>query len=113
MVARLSDLDYTRLYGRYRVCTTCGEDFTELLDTCPTCRSPDSTLVDRTGRLPAMLTLTYPGDWLTVALCTPGEPALRPKARRRDEMTTNPPARTRPHPTSTAPGARLQRSHAL
>jgi hypothetical protein len=24
-------------------------------------------LVDRSGRLPAMLTLTYPGDWLTVA----------------------------------------------
>jgi len=24
-------------------------------------------MTDRSGRLPAMLTLTYPGDWLTVA----------------------------------------------
>jgi hypothetical protein len=33
----------------------------------PSCRSPQATVVDRSTRLPAMLTLTYPGDWLTVA----------------------------------------------
>lgn len=27
LVARLSDLDYSRLYGRYRTCTGCGRDF--------------------------------------------------------------------------------------
>jgi len=27
MIARLSDLDYTRLYGRYRTCASCGRDF--------------------------------------------------------------------------------------
>jgi hypothetical protein len=67
MVARLSDLDYTALYGRYRVCDGCGHDYADLLDVCPACRSRLSTLVDRSRRLPAMLTLTYPGDWLTVA----------------------------------------------
>lgn len=67
LVARLSDLDYTRIYGRYRVCTDCGTDHSDQLDRCPACRSPHATVVDRTGRLPAMLTLTYPGDWLSVA----------------------------------------------
>jgi hypothetical protein len=27
LVARLSDLDYTRLYGRYRTCSDCGTDY--------------------------------------------------------------------------------------
>ncbi len=67
MVARLSDLDYTRLYGRYRTCSACGRDFDPELDRCPACRATLSTLTDRSGRLPAMVTLTYPGDWLTVA----------------------------------------------
>lgn len=67
LVARLSDLDYTKLYGRYRTCSDCGTDYSEQLDHCPGCRSPRAILVDRTGRLPAMLTLTYPGDWVTVA----------------------------------------------
>jgi hypothetical protein len=67
LVARLSDLDYTRLYGRYNTCTGCGIDYSVVLDRCPRCQCTDSALTDRTGRLPAMLTLTYPGDWLTVA----------------------------------------------
>ena len=67
MIARLSDLDYTRLYGRYRTCTSCGRDFDPDGTRCPVCKSTGSTVTDRTGRLPAMLTLTYPGDWLTVA----------------------------------------------
>jgi len=67
MIARLSDLDYTRLYGRYRTCVACGRDFDPDGTYCPVCKSTDSTMTDRTGRLPAMLTLTYPGDWLTVA----------------------------------------------
>jgi RNA polymerase subunit RPABC4/transcription elongation factor Spt4 len=67
LVARLSDLDYTRLYGRYKSCTGCGADYSVELDRCPTCRSTDSALTDRTGRLPCMLTLTYPGDWVAVA----------------------------------------------
>jgi hypothetical protein len=67
LVARLSDLDYTRLYGRYKICDACGTEYGDLLDRCPTCRSTQATMVDRSNRLPAMLTLTYPGDWLTVA----------------------------------------------
>jgi hypothetical protein len=67
LVARLSDLDYTRLYGRYSTCSDCGTDYSERLDRCPACRSPRSVSADRSGRLPAMLTLTYPGDWLSVA----------------------------------------------
>jgi hypothetical protein len=67
MVARLSDLDYTRLYGRYRICDACGHDYADLLNACPACRCTTATLVDRSRRLAAMLTLTYPGDWLTVA----------------------------------------------
>jgi hypothetical protein len=68
-VARLSDLDYTVLYGRYppapaAVMTT--PSFST--PARPAYRSRSSTLVDRSRRLPAMLTLTYPGDWLTVAL---------------------------------------------
>lgn len=61
LVARLSDLDYTKLYGRHRVCLDCGHDYSDVLDRCPACRSGHVQLVDRTGRLPAMLTLTYPG----------------------------------------------------
>ncbi len=67
LVARLSDLDYTRLYGRYRVCSECTAEHSDQLDHCPSCLSSTARVVDRTGRLPAMLTLTYPGDWLTVA----------------------------------------------
>jgi len=67
MIARLSDLDYTRLYGRYRTCVACGRDFDPAGECCPHCKTIDSTVTDRSGRLPAMLTLTYPGDWLTVA----------------------------------------------
>jgi hypothetical protein len=67
LVARLSDLDYTRLYGRYKSCTGCGLDYSVELDRCPGCRCTDGALTDRTGRLPCMLTLTYPGDWVTVA----------------------------------------------
>jgi RNA polymerase subunit RPABC4/transcription elongation factor Spt4 len=67
LIERLSDLDYTKLYGRFHVCARCGEEFDEQLEQCPACRSVLFTVEDRTGRLPAMLTLTYPGDWLTVA----------------------------------------------
>ncbi|MGH3985620.1 MAG: hypothetical protein ACRDST_23800 [Pseudonocardiaceae bacterium] len=67
LVARLSDLDYNRLYGRYRTCTTCGHDYDSDATCCPMCEAPGHTSTDRTNRLPAMLTLTYPGDWLTVA----------------------------------------------
>jgi hypothetical protein len=67
LVARLSDLDYTRLYGCYRTCTTCHHDYDPDGTHCPICRSTSSTLTDRSNRLPAMVTLTYPGDWLTVA----------------------------------------------
>lgn len=67
LVARLSDLDYTRLYGRYRTCTACHRDYDPDLGCCPACRATASTVTDRGHRLPAMVTLTYPGDWLTVA----------------------------------------------
>jgi len=63
----LSDLDYTKLYGRFRVCDDCRHEFDDRLTHCPSCRSTRSTIEDRSGRLPAILTLTYPGDWLTVA----------------------------------------------
>jgi hypothetical protein len=58
LVARLSDLDYTRLYGRYRVCSDCGTDHDDKLEHCPACHSHRSRLVDRSHRLPAMVTLT-------------------------------------------------------
>ena len=67
MVARLSDLDYTALHGRYRVCADCGQDYAEPPTACPMCGCARAALVDRSTRLPAMLTLTYPGGWLTVA----------------------------------------------
>jgi RNA polymerase subunit RPABC4/transcription elongation factor Spt4 len=67
LVERLSDLDYTKLYGRFHICTSCREEFNGDLARCPRCRSDRFKVEDRTGRLPAMLTLTYPGDWLTVA----------------------------------------------
>jgi len=67
LVERLSDLDYTKLYGRFHICSGCREEFGADLDQCPRCRSNRFKVEDRTGRLPAMLTLTYPGDWLTVA----------------------------------------------
>ena len=67
LVERLSDLDYTRLYGRFHICDAYGEEYDEHFDRCPACRSGSRTTEDRRGRLPAMLTLTYPGDWLTVA----------------------------------------------
>ncbi|WP_218030348.1 hydrogenase maturation nickel metallochaperone HypA, partial [Pseudonocardia hydrocarbonoxydans] len=40
MVARLSDLDYNRLYGRYRICSDCGTDYPDHRFTCPDCHSP-------------------------------------------------------------------------
>lgn len=67
LVERLSDLDYTYLYGRFHICAGCRKEYDEHLDHCPRCRSAERTTEDRRGRLPAMLTLTYPGDWLTVA----------------------------------------------
>ncbi|MER5672792.1 hypothetical protein [Pseudonocardia alni] len=67
LVERLSDLDYTKLYGRFHICSGCREEFDGDLDRCPCCRSDRFKVEDRTGRLPAMLTLTYPGDWLTAA----------------------------------------------
>ncbi|MGH3900135.1 MAG: rolling circle replication-associated protein, partial [Pseudonocardiaceae bacterium] len=67
LVARLSDLDYTRLYGRYRTCTTCNGAYDPELACCPACQATMSSVTDRSRRLPAMVTLTYPGDWLTVA----------------------------------------------
>jgi hypothetical protein len=67
LVAALADLDYTKLYGRFHVCMSCREEYDEGLTLCPKCRSQSRTIEDRTKRLPAMLTLTYPGDWLTVA----------------------------------------------
>ncbi len=67
LVERLSDLDYTRLYGQFHICAGCRHEYDEHLDRCPRCRDTGRTTEDRRGRLPAMLTLTYPGDWLTVA----------------------------------------------
>jgi hypothetical protein len=67
LVAALADLDYTRLYGRFHICQACREEYDDGLALCPKCRSSWRTTEDRTNRLPAMLTLTYPGDWLTVA----------------------------------------------
>ena len=61
LVERLSDLDYTRLYGRFHICDGCGEEYDEHFDRCSACRSASRTTEDRRGRLPAMLTLTYPG----------------------------------------------------
>jgi RNA polymerase subunit RPABC4/transcription elongation factor Spt4 len=54
-------------YGRFHICGDCREEYDEHVDRCPRCRSGRRTTEDRRGRLPAMLTLTYPGDWLTVA----------------------------------------------
>lgn len=65
LVERLADLDYTRLYGRFHVCRDCRAEYDEHLSACPGCRSRLRVTEDRRGRLPAMLTLTYPGDWLT------------------------------------------------
>jgi hypothetical protein len=71
LVERLSDLDYTRLYGRFHVCDDCREEYDEHLDHGPACRSVRRSMEDRRGRLPTVLTLmlmlTRPGDWLTVA----------------------------------------------
>ena len=39
LIERLSDLEYTKLYGRFRVCARCGEEFDEQLEHCPACRS--------------------------------------------------------------------------
>jgi hypothetical protein len=66
MVGRLSDLDYTALYGRYAAAPAAVTTTPGLIDACP-CPARTATLVDRSRRLPAMLTLTYPGDWLTFA----------------------------------------------
>jgi predicted amidophosphoribosyltransferase len=49
MIARLSDLAYTRLYGRDRTCTGCGRDYGQDSTRCPNCKSPASTLTDRTA----------------------------------------------------------------
>ncbi|MGH3897755.1 MAG: hypothetical protein ACRDTA_05760, partial [Pseudonocardiaceae bacterium] len=67
LVARLADLDYNRLYGRYRTCTACGTDYHPGQEVCSVCAGSGSVLTDRSGRLPAMVTLTYPGDWVAVA----------------------------------------------
>ena len=67
LVAALADLDYTKLYGRFHICQACREEYDDGLSVCPACRSSWRTTEDRSSRLPAMLTLTYPGDWLTVA----------------------------------------------
>ncbi|MGH3936129.1 MAG: hypothetical protein ACRDS1_14330, partial [Pseudonocardiaceae bacterium] len=67
LVARLADLDYHRLYGRYRTCTACETDFDPGEELCVRCGGKDSVVTDRSGRLPAMVTLTYPGDWVMVA----------------------------------------------
>lgn len=67
MVARLSDLDYSHLYSRYRTCTACGCDYEARAGPLPGCRAIFSTLADRSGRPPAMVTLTNPRGWLTVA----------------------------------------------
>ena len=67
LVERLAELDYTKLYGRFHVCTDCREEYDEHFDHCPSCRSTQRTTENRLSRLPAMLTLTYPGDWLSVA----------------------------------------------
>jgi hypothetical protein len=45
----------------------CREEFDDSVERCPRCRSSAYAVEDRSSRLPAMLTLTYPGDWLTVA----------------------------------------------
>jgi hypothetical protein len=118
LVARLSDLDYTRLYGRYRTCADCGAEHSDQLDRCPACRSPHAGVVDRTGRLPAMLTLTYPGDWLRVArdaetvkrhfwaLCkryerTWGEPLIGPWKLEFQRRGAGSPCPSAPRPTVT------------
>jgi hypothetical protein len=67
LVARLSDLDYTRIHGRYRTCTACSHDYDAEGTSCPVCRATGSALTDRSHRLPTMVTLTYSGDWVTVA----------------------------------------------
>jgi len=65
LVAKLAELDYSRLYGRFLICSACGQDRDDGLERCPVCRSDQYTVEDRSNRLPAMLTFTYPGDWLT------------------------------------------------
>jgi hypothetical protein len=67
LIERLGDLDYTRLYGRFKICIGCRREYDDYLTCCPSCRTLEHRTEDRSDRLPAMLTLTYPGDWLTVA----------------------------------------------
>ena len=50
------------LYGRFLACLDCREEYDDSLTACPTCRSGRHAVEDRRGRLPAMVTLTYPGD---------------------------------------------------
>ena len=58
---------HTPIRGDTASATPAAIGYADLLNACPSCRSTSATLVDRSLRLPAMLTLTYPGDWLTVA----------------------------------------------
>jgi hypothetical protein len=48
LVARLSDLDYTRLYGGYRTCADCSTNYDARLECCPACRSSNMVSVTNT-----------------------------------------------------------------
>ncbi len=67
MVARLSDLDYTALYGRYRSCDALRPRLCRPARRLPRLRLAYIDARRPLAPPPAMLTLTYPGDWLTVA----------------------------------------------
>jgi len=73
-----ASLDFTTMFGHYAMCQaksvttagrtmSCATRYSPELDRCPACGSDERQVLDKTDRLPAISTLTYPGDWLTVA----------------------------------------------
>lgn len=69
-----ASLDYAALFTRYAQCQAmtgkgrrCGEVYDPEGTRCPACGASDPVVYDKRDRLPAILTTTYPGDWLPVA----------------------------------------------
>lgn len=78
MQEQFASLDFTTMFGHYAVCQAktvtpggrtqrCTQYYSPELDRCPACGSDERQVLDKTDRLPALSTLTYPGDWLRVA----------------------------------------------
>lgn len=69
-----ASLDYTPLVSRYAQCQAktrrgrrCMQVYDPEASRCPDCGSDERQVHDKRDRLPAILTATYPGDWLGVA----------------------------------------------